>query len=122
MIDLLNLYKKYLDFTEEQNRLINEEDYDELLNIISQKQELIDVITQYKLEEYIFRQEEPEQIKKKLESIMQGIKKLEEQNKLALETKKSSLKNKLKSLSLGAKRRRGYEAANYEAKFIDKKG
>ena len=120
-MNLYNCYKKLYELTKKQNEYIAENDYDQLLKILSQKKKIIEEVDKLDPEDYIKEQKNSKQALAKLQKLMTEIKELEEENEKDIKENKENLKMKMKDLTLKQKGRAGYKKAKkYEAKFIDK--
>ena len=124
MEDLQGLYQKLLSLTEKQKEKIAEKDYDGLLEVLDNKDEVIDKIENISLEQYIKEQEKPEKKFNNIKETMNEIKELEDKNMEKVQQEQSEIKEKLKDINLKEKSRKGYQNlnSNYDAKFIDEKG
>ncbi len=121
-MDLYNNYQKLYKLSQEQKKAIENSDYDQLLKILNQKQNLIKEIEKINLEEYLNEQENHQDSLDQLKSLMQKMKELEDENEKKLRGKKELLGDKMKDINLKQRGRKGYQTANkFDAKFIDKK-
>ncbi len=121
-MNLYDYYEELYKLTEKQNEYILEKDYDQLLEILAQKQEIIDKVDKLGPEDYIKAQKEPNQALSKLKKLMTEIKEMEDKNEKDIKKNKGELKSNMKDLTLKQKGRKGYKKAiKYEAKFIDKR-
>ena len=121
-MDLYNYYQKLYKLSQEQKKIIENSDYNQLLKILDQKQELIKEIEKINLEDYLKEQEVPQNSLDQLKNLMQNMKELEDENEKKLRGKKELLGEKMKDINLRRRGRKGYQTANkFDAKFIDKK-
>ena len=121
-MDLYGYYQKLYSLTKKQRECIEKDNYDQLLKVLEQKQELINEIDDMEPGEYLKEQDNPEEVLTQLQELMQNIKDLEDKNEKKLREKKDKLSEKMKDFNTKQKGREGYKSEkNYEAKFIDKK-
>jgi small-conductance mechanosensitive channel len=128
MTDLFKLYKRLKSFTKAEAELLAKNDFENLKEKLSKKNELIDQIDQINPKEYFaelafsVNKEELKAKKNKLYQLMNEINKLQSQNIKTLENKKEKNKEKMISLYSREKSIKGYlNSDKYEAKFFDKK-
>jgi len=121
-MDLYENYKRLNDLSLQQKDLIEKSDFDQLLKVLAQKQEIMEEIDKVDLKEYLHRQKEPEMALRQLKELVEGLTEIEEKNSMFLKEKQSKLGDELKDFNIKQRGSKGYQAANnYEAKFIDKK-
>ncbi len=123
MTDLIKLYQNLYDLTVKEEQLLNEDNYDQLLKLLSEKDKLIDAIDDINKKTYIKAQPDPAVYLEKVKSIMQKTKELEDKNISKLDGELKEVKGNLKNIRKGKQSRKGYQGAGgfKEAKFIDKK-
>lgn len=122
MEDLCELYKKLYNLTEKQKRLIDNGEFDNLVEVLEKKDKLIEKIDKRNLESYIKKQDKPKEVYKKIRDIMKKTKKLEDDNIEKLQEKSSDIKARMTELNRKENRRKGYnKKSSFEAKFIDEK-
>jgi len=128
MKDLFKLYKKLKSLTEAEAEIITESDFEDLKEILAEKNKLIDQIEQIDQKEYFAKlafsmeQKELEEKRNELYQLMQEISGLQSQNMKKLEKQKEANKEKMISLYSREKSIKGYlNSDKYEAKFFDKK-
>ncbi len=124
MADLIKLYQELYTLTEKEERLINDEEYEELINLLKEKDKLIQEIEGIDKEEYIKNSTNPEAVYNDLVNLLKTLKTLEDNNITKLNGEIGQVKGQLKSIYKGMKNRQSYQrAASFkEAKFIDKRG
>lgn len=124
MEDLEELYQEILSLTKKQREKIVDEDYGNLLEVLDNKDKIIDKIDKINLEKYIKKQKEPQKVYKNIKQYMEKIKELEDENMEIMQKEHSEMRVKLKDINMKEKSRKGYQNFNskYDAKFIDKKG
>ena len=119
-MNLYKYYQKLYKLTNKQRKCIEEDNYDQLLKVLEEKQEYIDDIDDLDPEGYLREQDHPEKALNKLQELMEKIKNLEDENEKLLSKKKDKLSDKMKDFNIKQKGREGYKSnKNYEAKFID---
>jgi|GEM_PF-2501521 len=122
MINLIELYEELYSLTVDQQNAIMTENYEDLLEILEQRNSLITKIDTVDIKGYINQQEDSEKTFEKLKKIMERIKKLEVKNEKIIKSNYEDLQKKLNDINIAKKARKGYYAdKKYEAKFIDKK-
>lgn len=121
-MDLQKLYQKLYKFTKEQEKCIEENEFDELIKVLEKKNEIIDEINKIEIKNYLKSQKKPKKIHENLKNIMKDIKELEEKNEAKLKEKKENLSKEMQSFNKKQKSRDSYtKGSAFEAKFIDKK-
>ena len=120
-MNLYDYYEELYELTKKQNEYIADNDYDQLLQILSQKQKIIEKVDKVDPEDYIKNQQNSKRALTQLQELMSKIKEMEDKNEKDIKKNKENLKMKMKDLTLKQKGRAGYKKAKkYEAKFIDK--
>lgn len=121
-MDLYNHYQNLYQLTQTQQEYIKESNYDQLLKVLNQKNELMDKIDKIDTKEYLKQQDNPEQALACLQKLVGKIKELEDKNQEIIMKDKEKLAGEIKDFNKKQKTRNGYQSTdNYEAKFIDKK-
>ncbi len=123
MSNLLELYKKLYNLTEKQKQEIISSNYDKLLQVLDEKQQLMNKINEIDVQGYLQKQDNPPQALQELSSLLSKLKELEDETAVLIKKKYGDMKSKLKEINKRQKSRKGYQASSkFEAKFIDKKG
>lgn len=121
-MDLYKNYQKLYKLSQTQTECIKEDDYDRLLAVLEQKQEIIEKADEIDMEDYLESRENSEQALTSLQELMTEIKELEDKNRELLTENKEALAEKMFDFSQKQKSREGYyQKSGYEAKFIDKR-
>lgn len=121
-MDLYQLYQKLYHLSQQQTQAIKEADYDQLFELIEEKQEIIDEADKINGEEYLKQQKKPAQFRARLQVLMTKTKDLESENQKLMLKAQGKLKEKMLEFNRKQKSRQGYYAnSGYEAKFIDDK-
>ncbi len=123
MANLMKLYQQLYTLTEKEERLINEEKYEEIISLLKEKEELIQQIEGIDKEEYIKNSAEPRKTYNGLLKLLETIKVMEAKNISKLNSEVGQVKKQLKGIYKGLQSQQGYQgAASFkEAKFIDKR-
>jgi hypothetical protein len=129
MIELFDLYQDLKFCVEKEADLIAEDNYQDLADVIEQKNILINKIDQIELKDFFRRlafevssQTELQDKKTKLQNLVSKINELQHKNMANLENKKEEQKEILIALYNREKSIKGYlNPEKYEAKFFDEK-
>ncbi|SFM01347.1 hypothetical protein [Halanaerobium salsuginis] len=129
MIELFDLYQDLKLCVEKEADLIAEDNYEDLAEIIEQKNILINKIDQIELKDFFRRlafevssQTELQDKKTELQNLVSKINELQNKNMANLENKKEEQKEILIALYNREKSIKGYlNPEKYEAKFFDEK-
>ncbi|NLM96687.1 MAG: hypothetical protein GX175_03575 [Halanaerobiaceae bacterium] len=121
-MNLYENYRKLYDLSLQQKDLIENNDFDQLLNLLARKQEIMEEIDKVDLKEYLQSQREPERALGLLKELVEKLTGIEEENSRLLREKQKKLGDEVEVFNIKQRGSKGYQAANnYEAKFIDKK-
>ncbi|MFW6378182.1 MAG: flagellar export chaperone FlgN [Bacillota bacterium] len=121
-MNLNQLYQKLYQLSQQQTEAIKEDDYDQLMEYIKEKQEIIDEIDKISLKEHIRKQDNPEQVFENIKELLTKINELEIKNQELIQKAKGELAEEMLDFNKKQKSRQGYyNKKGYDAKFIDKK-
>ncbi|MFW6026540.1 MAG: hypothetical protein ACOCRX_09375 [Candidatus Woesearchaeota archaeon] len=123
MKNIEELYRQLLLLTKKQRKKIMEKDYEKLLELLNEKNEIMEEIEKIDIKKYFTSQENPRQKYNKVKELMERIKEIEDNNMKRIKENYSEMKDKLKEINIKEKSRKGYQKLNsgFDAKFIDKK-
>ena len=121
-MNLYELYQKLYQLSGQQTEAIKADNYDQLMEYLKEKQEIIDEIDEINLEEYLNKQTNPEQFLQRLQELLLKTQELEAKNQEMIKESQGKLAEEMLDFNKKQISRQGYHHKNgYEAKFIDKK-